>query len=266
MSARTAVPSKPKLLLEFSLKRRPYFRRALLAFMAFGAGLAALYALHEAWARGQLETTPWLIGAGASILIVVLFGLRFLGHMWRWLRRRDESLKLFNRGLIWNRADEEVKAGWSALHTYREGLRGIYLGGRPLAQWGALTLTLRDGRVLKFTSRLGDLRPAAKLMRRAAAQITGDVMAQALREDRPVRLHRHLTVWPAGVQIKKETIPWAEFDARLANGVLSLYRQGKNGKFRKVRQFRAYQLDNVEGFMEVVRATLPNHQRERFGV
>jgi hypothetical protein len=250
---RTAIPQPPKLLLEATLKRRPYFRRALLALLGLVATLLVLYAVNEAETIGTLPAGLWLPGVGIALVLAVLFLLGLLINLWRWLRGSDEKLRLYDQGFVWTHANETRKYGWSALHTYRETRRTLYL-------------TMRDGRVIKIGDRHGDVQNWAFLLRKRAARVTGTQIARAIREERPVRLHRRLTVWPGGVEIDKQEIPWSELDVRLNGNRLTVYRMAKSGKFSLVKHFNAQTVDNVGGFLELAHSTIKNHQRQRFGV
>lgn len=253
MTTRTAVSQPPKLLLEATLKRRPYFRRLLLTLLGLIAALLGLYAVNEADNIGTLPVGLWLPGVVIALLLTVLFLLRLLINLWRWLRGTDEKLRLYDQGFVWTRGKETRKYGWSALHTYRETARALYL-------------TMRDGKVIKIGERHGDVANWAFLLRKRAARVTGTQIARAIREERPVRLHPRLTVWPGGVEINKQEIPWSELDVRLKGHRLAIYRMAKSGKFRLVKQFNAQTVDNVGGFLELAHSTIKNHQRQRFGV
>jgi hypothetical protein len=253
MTSRSAVSQPPKLLLEATLKRRPFFRRALLALLGLVAALLALYAVNEADNIGTLPAGLWLPGVAITGVLAVLFLLGLLINLWRWLRGADEKLRLYDQGFVWTRGKDTRKYGWSALHTYRETSRALYL-------------TMRDGRVIKIGERHGDVANWAYLLRKRAARVTGSLIARAIREERPVRLHPKLTVWPGGVEVNKIEIPWSELDVRLKGNRLTVYRMAKSGKFGVVKQFKATSVDNVGGFLELAHSTIKNHQRERFGV
>jgi hypothetical protein len=89
-------------------------------------------------------------------------------------------------------------------------------------------------------------------------------MGRILREEKPVKIHPRLTVWPGGVEVGRQEIPWSELDVRLKGSQLIIRRKNRSGKFRTVRRYNARKVDNVGGFMELVSATIPNYQRERF--
>jgi hypothetical protein len=259
-----AVPRKPKLLLQYSVQRRPFFRRAAWSLLAAVTMVGAAGALELAVERGTIDATLHTIGTILTLAAAALFGLRALVNFITGLRRRTETIRIFDQGFTWTRGDENLKYGWGYLKTYREGGRGLYLGKRPLLQWGAQRLTMRDGRVFRITGAYGDLRRYAAAIRPYAARVTGTQMGRILREEHPVKLHRQLTVWPGGVEAGKKEIPWSEVEAKLRGSQLSILQRAKSGKFKTVRRYDTHTVDNVGGFMEVAEATIRNHQRERF--
>lgn len=258
------LPQKPKLLYEVSIRRKPYFRRFIWWLLAGVAAFGAFVALEVAGGNGLADANLLWAGRIAALVAAALFLLRAILNLWGGLRRRNETLKIFDKGFVWTRGKDEQKYGWSALKTYREAGRGIYLGKRPIMQWGAHKLTMNDGAVFKFRGIHGDLRKLGTILRRPAAHMTGVAMGQVLREEKPVKLSPQLTVWPGGVEVGKLEIPWSEIDVRLKNNKLVIYRLNDSGKFKQIRAYNPRSLDNVGGFMEVATATIRNHQRERF--
>ncbi len=261
-----ALQKKPKLLYEITIKRKPYFRRFTLALVVALMALLALIALNLIRDQNGADEGVLLVGIVVAALAAVIFAVRALFSLIRWMRYRNETLRLFNQGILWTRSGKDSKYGWSSLKTYREGGHGIYLRGKPLLQWGAHKITMQDGRVLKIDSRYGDMQKLNQILSRAAAHVTGMEMGKALREEQPVKLHSRLTIWPGGIEIGKTEIPWSELDVKLKGTRLTIYRKNKSGKFAKVRQFDTRSVDNVAGFMDIATSTIRNHQRERFGV
>lgn len=261
-----ALPKKPRLLYEISIERRRYFQRFARTLLITVAAFGALVALNTALEQGAADSTLLVVGIIIAAAATTMFALRAAFSLWRGLRRKTETVRIFDQGLVWTRAGQEAKYGWSALQTYRLGGHGLYWGKRVLLQWGAHTLKMRDGRVFRLSGIYGDLRTLASAVGRQAAHVTGIAMGKTLREEHPVKLHRRLTVWPGGIQVDKQEIPWSEVDVRLKGGQLTVFRKTSNGKFRTVRRYRASQIENVGGFMEVASITIRNHQRERFGV
>jgi hypothetical protein len=204
------------------------------------------------------------VGGGVSVVIGILFGLRALLNLWRTLVRRTVTLRIFDKGFVWVSSKREDKYGWSQLVSYREGGRGLYLGERPIVQWGADRLQMSDGRVFKITGVYGDFREISRILRRIAAHFTGIQMGRWLRDEKPVKLHPKLVIWPGGVEAGKQEIPWSQVEVRLRNRHLEILRRSDSGKFKTVRGYNARQVDNVGGFLELATATIRNHQRERF--
>lgn len=248
----SATP-KTRLFIESKVSRAPFFRRAWLSLLACIVLIIAIWGLHEAYILDKLSTELW---TGLTIAVAiggVLFLIRALINIVRWFRTKNETLKLFNKGIVRKRGTETVNFGWGSIHTYREGSR-------------ALRLTMKNGQVLNIDQRYGELDRWASYIRRYAAQVTGVYIARAIREERPVRLHPKLTVWPGGVEVDQKEIPWSEVDARLVGKKLVIYQRAKSGNFQKVRQYNMHTVDNVGGFLEVAHSTMKNHQRDRFGV
>jgi hypothetical protein len=261
-----AIPKKPKLLYQITIRRKPYFRRFIWGFLAAITAFGALVALNTAIERQVADLTLLVVGVVVAGIVGAIFIARSIFSLLRWIRSRDETLRLFDQGFYWASQGQEAKYSWSTLKAYREGGHGVYIGGRPLMQWGAHTLTMQDDRVFKITSKHGNLRQLANLMRRPTAHVMGIKIGKALRDEEPVKFHPQLTMWPGGVQVGKQEIPWSEFDVRLKGSKMIVYQKTQNNKFRRVRQFDMHKVDNVGGFMEVATVTIRNHQRERFGV
>ncbi|MBL8117024.1 MAG: hypothetical protein J0L63_12605 [Anaerolineae bacterium] len=248
-----ALPQPPKLLYQTTLQRRPYFRRALLSLLGLLTGLIALYTVHEADAQGTLPAGLWLPGILVALIFTLFFALRFLIQFIRWLTSRDENLRLYNKGIVWQRGAETLQYGWQSIRTFREGRR-------------AVILTLKDGEKLHFNRKYGDLARIAAIIRPYAARVTGVYMARAIREEKPVKIHSKVVVWPGGVEINNHEIPWALLEVRLINRKLTFYRRSESGKFQQVQAFDIQSVDNVGGFLELALSTIKNHQRERYGV
>jgi hypothetical protein len=265
------VPTRPRLIYQASIRRKVYFRRFMWSLLGAAGAAGAFVALDETAGRQLDGVTSQIvdhqvlqIGGLIALVIGVLFGLRALLNFWRWLTRRNEELRFFDQGFSWKRGSDEYKSGWTKLKAYREGAHGIYLGGRPILQWGAHRLTMRDGRVFRVTGTYGDTRRFAKAVRQIAADYTGTWMGRALRHEQPVRLHRQLTLYPGGVHVGKHSIPWSELDTGLRRGRLVILRQNAKGKFKTVKSFNPASVDNVQGFLELAHGTIRNWQRERF--
>jgi hypothetical protein len=259
-----AIPQKPKLLYQSVIERRKFIRRFVWSLLATVAAIGAGLALNEAADRGLVDANVVQVGSIASLVVIILFGLRALVNLWRSLRQRTETLRIFDKGIVLQTRKGDQKIGWSQVTAFREGGNGIYLGKRPLVQWGGHRLKLQTGKVFKVTGKYGDLRQLGAILRRYAAHVTGIQMGQTLRAEKPVKLNRSLTVWPGGVEVGKQEIPWSEVEVQLKNSRLTILRKNAKGKFKPVRQYNVKQVDNVGGFMEIATGTIRNHQRERF--
>jgi hypothetical protein len=258
------VPTRPRLIWQATIRRKHYFRRFAWSVLAAVAGMGGLVALDEAAGRGLADRTTLQVGGAVAAVMIVYFGLRALVNLWRCLTRRNEDLRFFDQGFSWTRGGVKYSAPWTKLRAYREGHHGIYLGKRPLLQWGAVRMTMRDGRVFKVTGAYGDMRRFARAVRQIAADITGTWMGRALRNEHSVQLHRKLILHPGGVEVGKHEIPWSELETSLKRGRLVIYRLNQKGKFKPVKSYSAGSVDNVAGFLELAHGTIRNWQRERF--
>ncbi|MCB9450819.1 MAG: YcxB family protein [Anaerolineaceae bacterium] len=259
-----ALPRKPRLLFEKSINRRLYFRRFVWSLLAAVAALAAFFILDSPAAQGIADAQLSRIGRVITLVGALLFGLRAVVNLWYGLRRRTETLRFYDRGFVWQQGQKEYKYKWSHLHSYRESGGGLYLGKWVLYQWGGSRFVMRDRRVFTVTGKYGNLRRFKEVMRRYPAHVTGIRMGQTLRQEKPIRLHKQLTVWPGGIQAGKQEIPWSEVEVSLKRGQLAVLQKDAKGRFKTVKRYRASRVDNVGGFLEVARATIPTHQRERF--
>lgn len=255
---------KPRLLFHATINRRLYLRRFVWSLLASVAALAAFFILDSPAGRNVADAQLGDIGRVVSLIAALLFGLRALVNLWYGLRRPTESLRFYDRGFIWWRGQAEHKYKWSHLNNYRERGGGVYLGKRPLVQWGDCRFTMLDKRVFTVTGRYGNLREFKRIIRRYPAHVTGIRMGQALRQEEPVRLHPRLTIWPGGIEVGKHEVPWSEVEVSLKRGRLVIFQKNAKGQFKPLKSYRASRVDNVGGFLEVARATIPTHQRGRF--
>ncbi|MFN8371715.1 MAG: hypothetical protein U0694_02400 [Anaerolineae bacterium] len=248
------------------MERKRYFRRFTLAFIAALACAAAWFALEQAGTRGLID--PALLGIGqiVSLVVLALFAARALVSLLIWLRRKNESLRMFDQGFTWTQGKDTYKSSWHKLVSFREGARALRIAGRPLVQWGAHKLTMHDGRVFEFSSAHGDPREFARAVRPYIAEVTGTRMGKALRAEKPVKLHPKLIVWPGGLEIDKLKIPWTELDVKVGGGRMTVFQLNKNGKFKPVHHYPVPRIDNISGFVELATSTMRNYQPERFGI
>lgn len=261
MTSVTRALQKPKLLFEVTLERRPYRRRFLFLIIVILAAVLAWVALQQAKARPdlQIDMRALEVGSLAAGVIILLASIRAVIMLVRWRSRPNEHLRFFDQGFSWTRGDEKFQYRWEKLQTFRESGRGIYTKKRPLLQWGAHTLVMSDKRVFKLQPRHGDLRQIARSIRPYAAEVTGIRMGRRLREEKPVRVHPRLTVWPGGLQVGKEELPWKALNV-FVKGERLIVQTNLNGKVRIVRRIPTYQVDNLGGFMELATSTIKNHR------
>lgn len=255
---------KPRLVYQVVVERKPFFRRFRLSMFGFLAGAGAVFALNEAYNRRLADLTLLNIGWLVAVLVTGLLFVHAVINLVRGLTRQNETLRIFDRGLSWERSGTKQQYGWNKLVSFREGGRGLYVRNRPLVQWGAHTLTMDDGQVFSITPRYGNLRKITAAIRPFAADITGSEMGRTLREEQPVQIHPKLIVWPGGVQVGKREIPWTDADVRLKNGRLTIRARDGKGHFKIVRTFQSHTIDNLGGFVELATATIRNYQPERF--
>ncbi len=248
-----AANRKPKLILQLTARRRPYFWRVLRSLVVLAFMLIGIYVLDEAVRQNRFPAELWLPGIILFGIVAVIFALRALLNFWRWLRQRNETVRFFDRGFVWSINGQNHQYGWSAVKNFREGGR-------------AHQLTMNDGQEFRITSAFGDMPAILKVLRRPTAHVTGIQIGQALREEKSVQVHRKLVMWPGGLEVNKHEIPWSQVEVKLDGNYLNVLRKTESSKFTPVRRFRTSSLDNLGGFLEVARATIRNHQRERFGV
>lgn len=248
-----------KLLYEVTIERRSYRRRFVrLLIILLATGLAWV-ALGLAEGRGLVDEWVLWVGQLAAGVIMLLVSIRMLINLIRMLARPTERLRIFNKGFTLERGSVKAQYGWAALNTFRESGHGIYLGNRPIIQWGAHTLLMNDKRLFKLVPRYGDFRQIARVIRPYAAEVTGANMARRLRQEKPVRIHPRLIVWPGGLQIGKNEYPWGALNVAV-NGSRLVVRARQKGKIRTVGRFSTHTIDNLGGFMELATATIKNHR------
>jgi hypothetical protein len=255
---------KPKLLFQAVVTKQPYRKRFWFSVLIIAATLGAWYALDMAGKRGLVDMRLTDIGWLAAAAIVALMTVRAFLSLFRIITRKNETLRFFDRGFSWIRGDQKYQYSWAKVDVFREGANGIYLGKRPLVQWGVHTLTMSDGQVFKVTPVYGNLRRFARVVRPYIAEATGVQMARALREYQSVQLHRKLTVWSGGIEIGKREIPWSGLNVGLEKSRLVIQAKDGKGKFKTVKRYNMRKVDNVGGFVELATSTIRNHQRERF--
>jgi hypothetical protein len=256
---------KPKLVFETSLMRSHHRKRffRLLFLIVIVAG--GYWALDISTSRGLVEPI-WLdVGRLAAVVLGGLLAVRGLYHLVRWFTRRTEILRIYDKGIFYQRGTEQHKFSWSHLSMYREGGRGVYLFGKlPLLQWGAHTLNFGNRLVFNYNSRFGDMRPFAKAVRKLAAEATGSRISKQLRYERPVKLAPGLVIYPDGLTSDKIEIPWDELDVRLKNGKLVVRKKNRDNRFVVIKSYPQHRVNNVGGLLDVATESIRLYQPERF--
>jgi hypothetical protein len=258
MSAVARALGTPKLLFEVVVERRRYARRALLLLLLV-ASMGAWYALGQDRAHALVDSRLLDVGRLVAAAIMALAGLRAVINLVLLLRRPTEVIRFYNRGFVWERGGQVQRYSWSKLKSFREGHRGIYRRNRPVVQWGALTLVMLDNRVFRLRPRHGDLRHLARAIRPYAAEVTGIRLGRQLRQERAVRIHPRLIVWPGGLQVGKQEFPWKDLNVRVKDHRLIIRAKDK-GKVRTVARLNTSRIDNLGGFMELATTTIKTHR------
>jgi hypothetical protein len=257
-----ATTSPSRLIYSSEVKRSRYFRRFMWLLLGTLAIIGAYVALREAALRSLSDSLLLDIGKAVAIILGGFFAIRGLYNLVLTFIRKSETLRFYNKGFVWSQGNRDYKYKWTELARFREGARGLYVFGRPILQWGAHRLTMDDERVFKFTSVHGDPRTFARIIRPYAAYVMSVKISQTLRQDRPVRLHSRLTVYPGGVEAGKTEIHWSELDATVKNGRL-LVRRRERGGFKTIRRYSIHSVDNVGGFLEIVKSTQRQYESQK---
>lgn len=246
-----AAPSR--VLYSMEIRRSRYFRRFLLLLVAVLAVAGAYLALNEAALRGLADSLLLDVGKAVAIVLLVVLAVRGLYNLSQTFIRRSESLNVYNKGFIWTRDGKPYKYRWTDLARFREGARAVYLLNRPVVQWGAHELQMEDERLFKFRAYHGNTRRFARVVRPYAAYVTSVKISRLLRQDRPVRLHPRLTLYPGGVEAGKAQIHWSELDLLVRGGQLLVRRRRGKG-IKTVRRYSIASVDNVGGFIDLVKS------------
>lgn len=258
------MEEKPRLIYGASVQRRRYVKRFLRALLLVVVAAAAYLALGEAAARGLAHPLLLDVGKLAAILLAGLMSVRGLYNLVIAFVRHSESVRIYDKGLVWTRGGEKHSYPWHQLTSYREGVRGLYLARWPLAQWGHNTFVMADGERFRYNHRFGDTRAGSEAARRYAAYVTGIHMGRTLRAEQAVKLHPRLTIYPTGIESGKHDVHWSEADVRLEGDRLIIKRLEADGRYKTVGRYRQHAVDNVGGLLELADATIRNYQPERF--
>lgn len=256
------VTAPARVLFSMEVQRSRYFRRFILLLVAALATAGAYLALEQAAARQLADALLLDLGKAAAIVLLVLLAVRGLYNLLLTFIRRSESLNIYNKGFIWTRDGRAYKYRWTDLVRFREGARAVSLFNRPLLQWGTHVLQMEDERTFRFRALHGSPRAFARVVRPYAAYVTSVKMSRLLREDRPVRLHPRLTLYPGGVEAGKTQIHWSELDLLVKGGRLVVRRrQGKNVK--TIRRYPISSVDNVGGLLDLVKGADRLYRQKR---
>ena len=259
MTSLTRALDKPRLIFETQVERRHYWRRFRRSFIIAVCSLLAWVALHVTRSRGIVGGIALDIGWLVAMVLFALSLVKVVVNLTRWRTRPNEAVRLFTQGFAWERNGAKHQYSWNKLRTFREGGRGIYFRKQPLIQWGALTLTMADGSVFKFMPRHGNLQQIARIIHPYAAEVTGIRMGRRLRQEKPVRVHPALVVWPGGLQVGKKEYPWQVLSVGVKRNKLVI-RAKENGKVRTVRRYNIHSVDNLGGFVELATTTIQTHR------
>lgn len=250
-----------RLIYTVTVRRGRYIRLFLRALLGSLAAVAAYLALNEVVARGLIDpvANAALLDLGRTVAIVVAawLGARALYHLVLALVRRTETISVYHQGVAWGTKRRSQKQGWSQVTTFRESARALRVFGQPLLQWGAHVLTFEDESELRFRPYHGDPRQFARVVRPYAARITSTKMGQQLREERPVRLHRRLTIYPGGIEAGTKEIHWDDLHLRVERHRLIVRQRDAErqarGKtpWKVVARYSIDRVDNVAGLLEL---------------
>lgn len=252
----------PRIIYESEVRRSRYFRRFMWLLLGTAATTGAFVALNEATLRNLASPFLLDIGKAAAILLGGFLAVRALYNLTLSIIRRTETLRFYNKGFVWTRGSKSYKYKWTELDRFREGARGLYLFGRPILQWGAHLLEMDDERLFKFRSIHGNPRTFARIVRPYAAYVTSVKLSRQLREDRPVTLHPRLTLYSNGVEAGKTEIHWSVLSAVVKNGRLLVQRLDRGGA-KTVRRYPIHKVDNVGGFLEIVKSSQRQYESMR---
>ena len=259
---------KPRLIYKFEIERKKHVRRFMWMVLAFTASFSAWVALDYVAGQGEeIDSDLLYFGQSIAIVLAIILFFRALIHLLRALRIKNESAQFFDRGFRWQIGKSDpLKYSWSQIKTFRQGIRTFAIFKRPVFQYGAQVITMRDGKVFKFTPHHGDSRQFTKAVRPHIADIIGTQMGRALRDNKSIRLHSELTINANGVIAGKHKIRWSQVDIKATKGKLIVSKMMNKGKFKSVKSYNIRQIDNIAGFLDIAHSTIQNHQPDRFNI
>jgi hypothetical protein len=256
---------KPQLIYESTIERRKHIRRFLLNILILVSAVGAWAAFLTARDRGAADPLLMQVGEIIALGLAAMMLVRAIFNLIRVFRTRNEILRVFDKGFTWQIGQEQYKYAWGQTTSFREGARQLRLGPLVLAQMGAHELKMKDGRTFRVTAAHGDTRQFARLVRPYIADVTGARIGRTLRNQKTVRLHPQLVVAPQGLVAGQHKIPWSKANIRVKRGRLFIERLEKE-RFKTVRSYPTYQVENLGGFVDVARSTIQNHQPKRFNI
>lgn len=257
---------KPKLLYRANVRRAPYFRRFMWNVLAMVTAFAAWGALIVAEERDSLDFDLLSVGQVVALVVSALMLLRSVRHLIRWLRTKNESIALFDRGFVWKRGKKQHKYSWPQVKAFRENAKSTRILGRAIFKRGANTLITQDGKTFDFTHKHGDPAQFARVIRPHLAEVMGSSLAQALRAGRTIKLHPQLAMNSKGMIAGEHKIRWSQVDISMQQDRLIILRLNNNGQFKPVMNYRIGEIDNLVGFLDMAESLMQNHQPERFNI
>ncbi|MFN8531708.1 MAG: hypothetical protein U0670_24140 [Anaerolineae bacterium] len=264
MAVEPLPDEKNRLVFQYASKRGRYIRAFLRQLLAFAAAVGAYFAIGIAAQRAEID--PRVVDVG-KLVAVILGGLLVIRGAWFLFlafTRPTEDMRFYTRGFIWQRGKETYKYPYPEVVRYRESGRGLYVGMRPIVQWGAHVIEMRDGKVFRVKPYHGSLRRFADRVRAPIAHVTAVQIGQKLREGRSVQLHRKLIVYPTGIEIGRREIGWGEMGVAIKGNRLIIRRADrKRNKMVRVKSFWIPAVDNVGGFNDLAQGTIRNHRERR---
>ena len=258
------VPGKPKLLYTAEIRRNRYFRRFMWLLLAVVAAGAAFMALDEAAAREAADGDVLQIGKIVALGVVILLAVRALLNLLHFFTTRNESVRIYDRGLVWQRGKKQYKYSWAQLKAFRDGARTRKLLGRSIFHTGAHTFEMRDCQTFKLTWKHGNIDDVSKAIDPYIADTIGTMMGKALRNSKSVQVNPKLSMNKNGIVAGDTRIPWSRVDVRVQNGKLTILEMTPEKKFQTVRRYDTRKVDNLAGFLDVADGIIRSHQRDRF--
>lgn len=260
------VVEKPRLIFESQTNRRKHMKRFLLGILGAVGGFGAYVVLTQIEQRADVPPLLIRLGEVFALGVFVTFAVRALFALARGFRLKTETIRFFDRGLMWAIGDDKYKYSWGQLASYREAFKQIKLGKRVIFQRGAVHFTMADGQRFALTPPHGDLKKITDQIRPIIAELLGTRMGRLLRDGQTVPVHKQISLANKGIRAGKEAIHWKQVDVAVKGGKLIISRKDKMGRFVPVMKVPVAQVENLDGFIDVATSVMQNYQPERFGV